>query len=801
MSKENKKKPVVATIQAAETINSAKSKLLNFFSNYALVQILVAVLGIGIYLNSVPNEWAIDDSMVITGNKFTQRGVAGIDSLARFDTFYGFFDGTKAMVAGGRWRPLTPVMFAFEAQLFAPNRKDEAGNPLKDKAGYTVKDFSPENMYVHVSHAVNVLLYGLLCFALYRLFLMLLNPQKDKDNTKGNVVAGIAALLFAVHPLHTEAVANIKGRDEIVALLGCVAATYWLLKSWYNTQNADGKKATIYTVLAAAAYMISLLSKESGVTYLAVVPLVFWFFTQADMKTIAVKTVPLLVVFVVFLGMRYSAIGNQKLAGFETKELINDPFLTINEKTTFKPLVDGARAKVIVNPNQETYIKMPYSEQLATIVYTAGVYLKLLVVPHPLTNDYYPRHIEKMSFGDAAVWLSLLVNGFLLFWAVKHTREKNPIAFGILYYFATFSIVSNLFFPIGTNMSERFMFMPSVGFCLSMALLLYSWGEKTAKKSGASGFNLPIAAVVAIAAIFSILTLMRNPVWKNDFTLCLNDINISKNSAKLNHSVGAMTIDMANTDELKELKNSSTQPEAQQKTATEQARKHRDEKIQNGLTYLEKALEIHPGYAEAWHRFGNGYYLLAQSGGTKTLQYFRTAIAAYEQVKLLTGQDYMKTNIGVAYRDMGKFCKDKIENHNLAVEYLQKSLTYNEDPEAYHLLGTTYLLLKQGDKAAENLEKSLAIRPGDVRTMENLSVAYQLIGNAQGNKSLLEKAETMLLDVYKADLAIPADNPKRTKSILRTLFLLQQNYGLMGNTAKKAEYRAEILKLEPGYVF
>ena len=87
-------------------------------------------------------------------------------------------------------------------------------------------------------------------------------------------LAFAAALLFVAHPLHTEAVANIKGRDEIMALLGSLAALYFSLRSYHS-----GKLG--WEALAALSFLIGIFSKENAITFLAIVPLTYWFFPNS----------------------------------------------------------------------------------------------------------------------------------------------------------------------------------------------------------------------------------------------------------------------------------------------------------------------------------------------------------------------------------------------------------------------------------------------------------------------------------------------------------------------------------------
>jgi len=137
--------------------------------------------------------------------------------------------------------------------------------------------------------------------------------------------------------------------------------------------------------------------------------------------------------------------------------------------------------------------------------WTLGKYISLLFFPHPLTHDYYPRHIEIMTFANIGVILSILTYLALVIIAILGIRKKKILSFAILYFLITMSIISNVVFPIGTNMSERFMFMPSLGFALAVSFL--GWKYLFVK-------NQMIYKVLFGLVIlgFSIKTITRNPV-------------------------------------------------------------------------------------------------------------------------------------------------------------------------------------------------------------------------------------------------------------------------------------------------
>lgn len=800
-----KQTPQSQPINVSSTVTAAPTSSIHaFWSKYFLHQILIFFLGAGIYVNTIGHHYAVDDIMTITSNKFTKRGFQGIPGLLKYDTFFGFFDDNKSIVSGGRYRPVTPIMFAIECQLFADWVRDAKGEVVKKKDKHdgldypelkvTPKDYS-DNIVVHISHFINIILYGLLCVILYRFLLLLLNPQKQEDNFKANFIVLVTTLLFTLHPLHVEAVANIKGRDEIVSLMGSLIAAYLVLKAWYKPE-----KKTLFTALALVAFFVAFFAKESTITYLAVMVISFWFFTTATIKDIAIRIAPFIVLTVVCMGIRnkciYDTYNPLHFPKFETDELMNDPFLMVNPNTKYVPLVAGSNTKKIVNATTDTYIPMPAGEKLNTIFYAWGTYLKLLFVPHPLTNDYYPRqipHVTDDSGYRPFAMLSILAYIGLGVFGVWCMIKRKIIGWGILYYLATFSIISNLFFPIGTNMSDRFMFMPSIGWAFCMAVLLWALVKN-------NKVILPVAILSVVLGLFAVKTFTRNAAWYNDFTLFQTDVQVSDKSAKQLNAAGGSLIDEAGYNRDSALVKASKLPIAERVKAEAQAKAKYFVEVKNALGYLEKALEIHPGYSGAWLLYANAHYYLATENETpknqqevqNALREYQIALAAYDQVAVFRpDHEDIKQNRGVVMRDMGKFYGEKMGDLNNAVKYLEESLKLNvDDAETFRLLGTAYGVAGQPQKAIEYFEQSLKYLPDAPATQENLAIAYMNVNN-------FTKAEELLQTAIKVYRTMPENAPDRNKTIGRALLLLQTVYSKAGRQADAAALSQEIATLTP----
>ncbi|MBP7272312.1 MAG: tetratricopeptide repeat protein [Saprospiraceae bacterium] len=623
--------------------------------NTALHCWFIAILTFLLYANTLTHGYTQDDAIVIYDNMFTTQGIKGIPGILGNDTFYGFFKeaGKANLVAGGRYRPLTQIMFAVEWQLFGKQ-------PF-------------------IGHLINIILYALTGVVLYKLLLLLLQQRNTWQQSAAYLIALIAALLFVAHPIHTEAVANIKGRDEIVCLLGSLLATWLAIRAYLE------QKPTL-NFIGAVVFFLALFSKENAITFLAIIPLTFWFFMNATVSNIIKQTIPYMIAAVGFLLIRGAVIGWQ--FGGTPMELMNNPFI-----------------KIVNNE----YIPFNIGEKTATIFFTLGRYVLLLFFPHPLTHDYYPRHIDMMTWGDWRSILSLLLYIAMAIIAVRQLNKKTYISYGILFFLITLSIVSNFIFPIGTNMSERFMFMPSVGFCLILAVLGYQFFVKNGKP------NVLLAVSGVVLLLFGVKTFTRNFVWKDDFTLFTTDVHTSVNSAKLQNAAGGAL---------------STEAAKEKDTAKREAM------LKEAIEHLNKAIQIHPNYKNAYLLLGNCNFYLQDF--EKAIAYYNTAL------KLDPNFRDARSNLAFAYRNIARQIGEKNNDLDGAINYLNKSFEINpNDYEVVRLLGVANGNKGNKQEALKFFELTCKMNPNEPQNWQNLSTAYAALGQTQQAQEALAKAQAL----------------------------------------------------------
>ncbi|MFA5782847.1 MAG: tetratricopeptide repeat protein, partial [Bacteroidales bacterium] len=665
-----------------------------------------------LYANSLFNQYALDDRLMITENQFTKKGFNGIGDILSTDSFVGFFGKQKNLVAGGRYRPLSHITFAIEYALFG---------------------FNP-----FIGHLINILLYAFSCLLVYKALLKLF-PSGNKHWYL--TIPFIATMLFIAHPIHTEVVANIKGRDEILSLLGSFGALYFILKYIEKDRTLD-------LVWASLVFFFALMSKENAITFVVIIPLTLYFFTKSPLKKALISMGCLAVVSVIFIFIRYSVLGFLMGSKIEY-ELLNNPFIGANTVQKF-----------------------------ATIFYTWGKYLILLLFPHPLTHDYYPKQIPIIGMTDFRAILSLLFYLFLIAYAFLRIRKKDVVSYCILFFGLAFSISSNLIFPIGTFMNDRFMFIPLLGFSIVIA---YLFVEKFQKWFSENISRIAVFTILgSVLLAYSVKTISRNPVWKDDYTLFTTDVKVSENSAKCNVSAGGQTLELA------------------EKEADEVKKK---KMIENAINYLNKGIAIHPRYTAGWLLLGKA--MIDLEDYKKSREYYETALKIspgqkealnnwlYCAQMSAKNKDYSEALI--SYR---KLISYQPANNDL---YVQLAGVYENENQIDSVLNIMNRLLvkdsmyapalsKKGevygkylnniDKSIEYLVKAYAVSPNDASLLENIGVAY-------GIKKDYEKS----IEFFNKAIAVKPDNPQ-------TYANLAGSYLNMGNKKKAAECQAKVAELQ-----
>jgi tetratricopeptide (TPR) repeat protein len=446
-------------------------------------------------------------------------------------------------------------------------------------------------------------------------------------------------MLFAVHPVHTEVVNNIKSNDEILCLLLSLSSLFLAVRYWDTRKNS-------LAWMSGIALFLACLAKENAVVFLAIIPLTLYYRSQTSKKSNP-SALPLVlglgVAFVVYFIIRYSVLGWS--LGDTRLDLINNPFIKL----------EG-----------DTWVHCTTGEKLAMAFWSLGKYLVLLVFPYALSTDYYPRFVEVMTFSNPMALISLLIYLALGFWVVFKLwkGDKKIYVYGMAFYLIALSIVSNLIFPIGTNLAERFLFTPSLGFSVAIVALLLPLLYD--QRKGLSQSLFAVSGVVLI--LFAGRTYVRNFDFESNKVLFEKDIQVSPNSAKIQNGLGALLAEEA-------LK---SQDPAQKGNLAQQAMEH-----------LNKAIAIHPTYLEAFYMRGNVYFMSGQY--ENAIQDYRKCLSINANFNAAYG------NYALSLREGARAILASNGDIPTAISYLEESLKlYPDEKETADLLARARQALSPG---------------------------------------------------------------------------------------------------------
>lgn len=428
---------------------------------------VLAAIAAVLYLPTLGHGFVLDDPLVTTFNAYVQKGFGGIGEILSHSYRAGSSVSTDSEYM---YRPLSVVAFAIEWAI------------------------APKSAGIH--HFMNVLWYA------FSVGLTFVTLRKLLGADRWLVAFG-ATLLFAIHPIHTEVVSNIKSRDEIMSYAFSVLSLYYLLAAGEGRKNG--------MAMALGAFFLALLSKEGAVTLLFIAPLALYIFQKdQDWRRGLLLFAP----FIAWFLLRFLIMG----------------------KLSYTP-----------DFNDNQLVAASFGERWATGILVLGKYLQLLLVPVGLSWDYSYNMIPTVGWGNVGAIVSLLVHVALGVFGLWGIKQRHPLAFCALAYLASMALYSNLAMLIGTMMGERLTYQGSIWFCLAVVLVLAQLlklenNPNLNQLSGAKNATT-LAAVLGIVALAgAFLTVQRSGAWKSNYTLVTTNAPETMNSFRAQQAIGEETL-------------------------------------------------------------------------------------------------------------------------------------------------------------------------------------------------------------------------------------------------------------------
>jgi protein O-mannosyl-transferase len=663
-------------------------------SSLAAYYIILALVSFAVYSNSLYNDFVFDDESVVQGDP----------TIMELSNIPKFFTGEMGFhkVIGAYYRPVVSSSFAID---------------------YALWKFNPFGFHLTnvLMHMVNVLLF----FALLRLMFTDVH-SKFKD-----YAILIGALVFAVHPIHTEVVAWVSGRTDGLACTFFFASFIFYLK--YSRENKNS-----YFALTLVMYLLALFSKEMAITLPAVIILYDLIVNKISIKEILKKKAviygSLVVVSILFVILRWSVLS------------------TVTPRTTYFYFFDK-----------------DFATTFFTMLQTVPLYFRLSIAPYGMLYHYsgYLPYIS--SPFEIGALIAIAVIAALGFVAYYFYRRMPYVTFAILLFFITLLPVMNIV-PTMNFVADRFLYIPSMFFSIIIcSVILKYYTEKNS--------NIILGAAVVVLAVYGYMTVTRNMDWKTNDTLFLSAegkpgtvtyVNLGNMLAKKGDYANAevyyrkalalrdeIVIANVNVGKVFMIKNNfdsayhymkkgysfdTLSPEPMHALAQLFARNQR---IPESIEWLEKIQKVTPNYM-------NSAQMLQE---LKMEQQMKDAGIQQDTTKNTAKADIMKLE-----NSSYNFYKQK--EFDKAISELKQLIKLNPENSSgyYNNMGMCYLDQGKYNEAIESFNQSVKADPKFSTGYNNLGQCYEKMGDKQKAAEYFKKA-------FEADPnnQIAKDNYERVK--------------------------------------
>ena len=620
--------------------------------------ILIVVFGFLVYSNALRNPFIWDDDYLIKRNLC-------IKELRYLPRFFTEDIGSTLGIRYNEYRPLQMVSYTLDHALWGLNT-----------FGY---------------HLTSQLLHILVALVIYWLVMILFDNK---------LISFLTAILFVVHPVHTEVVTYISGRSDSLSCL------FIILGIIFYVQQLKGR---YYLLWSCVFIVLSLLSKENSIAFLFLILLYHWIFKK---KIEAVKILPYIFIFLAYFLLRMNILkasspGVENMAGFMSR--------------------------------------------LPGFFVATGEYLSILLFPFNLHMEYGST-IFKISDPRAIMGLGIML--LLALFSIRY-REKNKItAFSVMWFVVSLLPVSNLFL-LNAFMAEHWLYLPSIGFFIVIAsgfFRLLNRGKLLKYLAGTSFFFLLF--------FYSYCTLKQNTYWGNPVIFYERTLKYAPESPRIYtnlgnayYCVGYYDKALLNLKKAIQIDRNYTYAYLNLANAYN---KLGDKK--EAIALYKKTIELDPFFSEAYYNLGNLYKSTGDKEGAinsykKALEIDKNFVEAYYNLAVVYGKvNYEEAVINLkkaidispafvpAYDfliDLYKISGKEGEAAHLYKEAVAHNLNYFP---AYYYVANLYYDMGMEKKAIVLYKKAITINPEAVEVYVNMGGAYCVVGNYRAAIAIFKQA-------------------------------------------------------------
>ncbi len=371
------------------------------------------------------------------------------DDVGGVDDIPGLFGFGRPMA----YRPVRQASYAIDGELWG-----------KNPFGYHLTNI--------ILHAITTVLVWLVARRLFR----------------RTSISWIIAALFALHPVHTESVTYVSGRKDVLCTLFGLVAVILALRLRDGWERHHLLARALHVAGIVLALFLSIGSKEMGFAFL-----------------------PMIVVGGLLLRLRD--------ASSETsfRSVVSDVGAIVRRRRVPLAIATGlilGIAVFLVVKGRATHASWHGGDVVTNFLNVARVqvlYLYRMLVPLRLVGDYhFDTFRVTTSWFDPVAYLSVAGLGALLAAAIVNVRRHFVAVFGLIVYFVAMLPVMHIR-PHHELLAERFLYLPSIGFCIALAAVLTSVAKRIPHR-------VAIAGLVVVLAAYGGRTALRNLDWRDDLT-------------------------------------------------------------------------------------------------------------------------------------------------------------------------------------------------------------------------------------------------------------------------------------------
>ncbi|KAJ7329891.1 hypothetical protein JRQ81_016065 [Phrynocephalus forsythii] len=429
--------------------------------------------------------------------------------------FCGFvFDDVSAILDNKDLHPSTPLKNLFLNDFWGTPMSEERSH--KSYRPLTVLTFRLNYLFSELNavsyHFLNVVFHAIVCIVFLKVCKLFLDNRSSL----------VASLLFAVHPIHTEAVTGVVGRAELLSSIFFLAA----FLSYTRSRGPDN--TIVWTPIAVTVFLVAVatLCKEQGITVVGICCVYEVFIAQG-------YTLPILWDAVLHILRGKGSIPYCMLQML--LKLIVLMFSTLL-LVVIRVQVIQSQLPVFTRFDNPAAVSPSPTRQL-TFNYLLPVNAWLLLNPSELCCDWtmgtIPLVESLLDIRNIATITFFCFLGTLLVFSLRYPGDSSKtVLMALCLIVLPFIPASNLFFPVGFVVAERVLYVPSMGFCM---LIAHGWRKLS---SNSALRKLSWVCLSLVLCVHALKTLHRNWDWESEYTLFMSALKVNKNNAKLWNNVG-----------------------------------------------------------------------------------------------------------------------------------------------------------------------------------------------------------------------------------------------------------------------